>query len=79
MWYCIRKSKKYVTVMQDTYEDREIVARCLVGVTDRSKVRVGRFESKPSCTMVMDRLTDEVRPESSSTMMFTENIVQSVM
>lgn len=43
----VRKSggtDKYVRVVQDVYEDREIVVRCVIQVTDGFKVGMGLCE-----------------------------------
>ncbi|KAM7373883.1 hypothetical protein PAMP_006573 [Pampus punctatissimus] len=82
LWYCMRKSgvtETYVRVVQDMYEDCKTVVRCAVGVTEELKVEVGLHQGSTLSpflfTMVMDRLTDEVRQESPWTMMFADDIV----
>ena len=80
LWCCMRKSgvaAKYVRVVQDIYESWKTVVRCVVGVTEEFKVEVGLHQGSALgflFTMVMDRLTDEVRQESPS-MMFAVDIV----
>ncbi|KAF3706403.1 Retrovirus-related Pol polyprotein from type-2 retrotransposable element R2DM [Channa argus] len=78
----MRKSgvaEKYVRVVQDMYESCKTVLRCAVGVTWEFKVEVGLHQgsalSRFLFARVMDRLTDEVRNESSWTMMFADDIV----
>ena len=72
LWYCMRKSQvaeKYVKVVQDMYEDSITVVRCAVGMTEGFKVEVGLHQGSALSpllfAMVMGRLTDEVRQESS--------------
>ena len=68
MWYYMRKSgvaDKYVKKMQDIHESCKTVVGCAVFVTEEFKVEVGLHEGSALSpflfTMVMDRLTDEVR------------------
>eukprot|EP00064_Thunnus_orientalis_P007345 superscaffoldBa00000808_g7365 len=82
VWYCMRKSRvaeKYVRVVQDMYEGSVTAVRCAVGVTDGFKVEVGLHQGSTQgpflFSMVMDRLTDEIRQKSPWTMMFADNIV----
>ena len=78
----MRKSQvaeKYVKVMQDMYEDSIATVRCAVGMTEGFKVEVGLHQGSALSpflfAMVMDRLTDKVRQESSWNMMFADDIV----
>ena len=82
LWYYMRESQvveKYVKVVQDVYEDSVTTVRCAVGMTEGFKVEVelhqGSALSPFLFAMVMDRLTDEVRQESSWNMMFADDIV----
>ena len=68
LWYCMRKlqvAEKYVKVVQDMYENIVTTVRCVVGMTEGFKVKVGLHQglvlSPFLFVMVMDRLTDEVR------------------
>ena len=70
LWYCMRKSgmmEKYVRLVQDMYERSETVVRCAVGITESFKVKVklhqGSALSSFLFTVIMDRLTDEVKRE----------------
>ena len=69
--------EKYVRVLQDMYESCKTVVRCAVGVTEKFKVEVGLHQGSVLSpflfSMVIDRLTDEVRQESPWTM--TDGIV----
>lgn len=60
-------TEKYVRVLQDMHEDSETVVRCAVGVTDGFKLGVGLAQGSALSpllfTIVMDRLTDEVKQE----------------
>ncbi|KAK2921830.1 hypothetical protein Q8A73_001315 [Channa argus] len=78
----MRKSgaaEKYVRVVQDMYESCKTVVRFAVGVTEEFKVEVGLHQGSALSpflfSLLMDRLTDEVRQESPWTMMFADNIV----
>ncbi|KAK3531007.1 hypothetical protein QTP70_007896 [Hemibagrus guttatus] len=82
LWYCMRKSgvaEKYVRVVQDMYERSRTVVRCAVGQTQGFKVEVGLHQGSALSPflfpMVMDQLSEEVRQESSWTMMFADDIV----
>ena len=82
LWYYMRKSgmvEKYVRLVQDMYEERETVMRCAVGTTESFKVKVGLHQGSALSpflfTMIMDRLTDEVRREPPWTMLFADDIV----
>ncbi|KAK3547492.1 hypothetical protein QTP86_021194, partial [Hemibagrus guttatus] len=82
LWYCMRKSgvaEKYVRVVQDMYERSRTVVRCAVGQTEEFKVEVGLHQGSALSpflfAMVMDQLSEEVRQESSWTMMFADDIV----
>ena len=68
LWYCMRMSQvveKYVKIVQDMYEDSVTTVRCAVGLTEWFKVEVGLHQGsalRPFLfTMVLDRLTNEVR------------------
>ena len=82
LWYCMKKSgadEKYVRIVQDIYKNSVTAVRCLAGLTDSFKVKVG-LHQRPALspllsTMAMDRLTDEIREESPLTMMFEDDIV----
>ena len=50
-------------MVQDMYESCKTAVRCAVGVTEEFKVEMGLHQSL-LVSMVMDRLTDEVREES---------------
>ncbi|KAK3563031.1 hypothetical protein QTP86_013435, partial [Hemibagrus guttatus] len=82
LWYCMRKSgvaEKYVRVVQDMYERSRTVVRCAVGQTEEFNVEVGLHQGSALSpflfAMVMDQLSEEVRQESSWTMMFADDIV----
>ncbi|KAG2455536.1 POLR protein, partial [Polypterus senegalus] len=82
LWYCVRKlgmAEKFVRVVQDMYKGSVTVVRSAVGATDAFSVEVGlHYGSALSpflFAMVMDRLTDEIRQESSWAMMFADDIV----
>ena len=84
LWYCMRKSgiaEKYVRLVQDIYEGSETVVRCAVGATESFKDKVGLHEGSALnpflFAVIMDRLMDEVRRESSWKMLFADNIVIS--
>ena len=64
----MRKSgivEKYVQLVQDMYEGNETVVRCAVGNTESFKVKVGLHQGSALSpfmfTVIMDRLTDEIR------------------
>ena len=70
LWYCMRKSRiveKYVRLVQDMYEGSETVVRCAVGTKESLKVKVGLHQGSALSpflfSVIMDRLTDEVRKE----------------
>ncbi|KAK3506359.1 hypothetical protein QTP70_011304 [Hemibagrus guttatus] len=82
LWYCMRKSgvaEKYVRVVQDMYERSRTVVRCAVGQTEEFKVEVGLHQGSALSpflfAIVMEQLSEEVRPESLWTMMFPDDIV----
>ncbi|KAK3556615.1 hypothetical protein QTP70_010804 [Hemibagrus guttatus] len=82
LWYCMRKSgvaEKYVRVVQDMYERSRTVVRCAVGQTEEFNVEVGLHQGSALSpflfAIVMDQLSEEVRQESSWTMMFADDIV----
>ena len=60
-------AEKYVRLVQDMYEGSEAVVRCAVGTTESFKVKVGLHHglalSPFLFTLIMGRLTDEVRRE----------------
>ena len=61
------------------YESCQTVMRCAVGVTERFKVEVGLHQGSVLSlflfTMMMDKLTDEIRQESPWVMIFADHIV----
>ncbi|MCJ8744401.1 hypothetical protein PDJAM_G00118290 [Pangasius djambal] len=82
LWYCMRKSgvaEKYVRVVQDMYERSRTVVGCTVGQTEKFKVERGLHQGSALSpflfAMVIDQLSEEVRQESPSTMMFADDIV----
>ncbi|KAK3512115.1 hypothetical protein QTP70_031146 [Hemibagrus guttatus] len=82
LWYCMRKSgvaEKYVRVVQDMYERSRTVVRCAVGQTEEFNVEVGLHQGSALSpflfAIVMDQLSEEVRQESSWTMMFADDLV----
>ena len=82
LWYCMKKSgivEKYVRLVQDMYEKSETVVRCAVETTESFKVKVrlhqGSALSPFLFAVIMDRLTNEVRREPPSTMLFADDIV----
>ena len=47
LWYCMIKSEiaeKYVRLVQDMYEESEIVMRCAIGTTESFMVKVGLLQ-----------------------------------
>ncbi|KAK3566561.1 hypothetical protein QTP86_000973, partial [Hemibagrus guttatus] len=82
LWYCMRKSgvaEKYVRVVQNMSEKSRTVVWCAVGQTEEFKVEVGLHQGSALSPflfdIVMDQLSEEVRQESSWTMMFADDIV----
>ncbi|KAK3551899.1 hypothetical protein QTP70_031557 [Hemibagrus guttatus] len=82
LWYCMSKSgvaEKYVRVVQDMYERSRTVVRCAVGQTEEFNVEVGLHQGSALSpflfAIVMDQLSEEVRQESTWTMMFADDIV----
>ena len=71
--------EKYVQLVQDMYEGSETVVRYAVGTIESFKVKVGLHQGSALSpflfTVIMDRLTDEVRRESTWTMLFADDIV----
>lgn len=69
-WFCMRQSvvtEKYVRVVQDMYESSETEVRCAVGVrgVQGGGGTASRIVSQSfSFTLVMDRLTNDVRQDS---------------
>ena len=72
-------TKIYIRLVQVMYEESKKVVRCAVGTTESFKVQVGLHQgltlSPFLFTVIMNRLTDEVRRESPWTMLFADNIV----
>ena len=72
-------SEKYVTTVQDMYDRCTTVVRCAAGLTEDFKVEVGLHQGSALSpflfAIVMDQLTEEVREESSWTVMFADDIV----
>ena len=80
LWYCMRKSEiaeTYVRLVQNMYEESETVVRCAVGTTESFKVELhqGSALSPFLFSVIMDRLTDEVRREPPWMMLFADDIV----
>ena len=80
LWYCMRKSGIVETqLVQDMYEESETVVRCAIRTTESFKVKVGLHQGSTLSpflfAVIMDRLTDEVRRESTWTMLFADDIV----
>ena len=82
LWYCMRKSgivETFVQLVQNMYEESEIVVRCAIGTTESFKVKIGLHQglalSPFLFAVIMDRLTDEVRRESPWKMLFSDDIV----
>ena len=75
----VRSGRMYVRVVQDMYEGSAIAVSCVIGVKDGFKVEVGLHQCSALnhflFAMVMNRLTDKIRQESSQTMMFADDIV----
>ena len=78
----MRKSglaEKYVRIVQDMYDDSIIAVKSAVGVTVWFEVKVGVHQGSAlsPClfSMVMDRMTDDIREEAPWTMMFADDIV----
>ena len=70
LWYCMKKSgivEKYVRLVHDMYERSERVVRCALGTTESFKSKVGLHQGSALSpflfTVIMDRLTNEVRRE----------------
>ena len=61
------------------YEGSKTVVRCAIGTTESCKVKVGLHQglalSPFLLAVIMDRLADKVRRESSLTMLFADDIV----
>ncbi|KAK3555443.1 hypothetical protein QTP86_016102 [Hemibagrus guttatus] len=69
----MRKSgvaEKYVRVVQDMYERSTTVVRCAVGQTEEFKVELGLYQGSALSpflfAIVMDQLSEELRPLSTS-------------
>ena len=79
LYKTIGNIEKYVQLVQDMYEGSETMVRCAVGTTESFKVKVGLHQGTTLSPflfpVIMDRLTDEVRRESSWTMLFADDIV----
>ena len=76
LWYVMRRfglEEKYVWVVWDMYDDSMTAVRCAVGMTEWFKVGVGLHQGSALSpflfAVLMDWLTNEVREESSWTMM----------
>ena len=61
------------------YEGSETVMRCAVGTTESFKIKVGLHQGSALSpflfAVIMDRLTDEVRRETSWTILLADDIV----
>ena len=61
------------------YERSKTVVRCAVGTTESFKVKVGQHQGSALSTflftVIMDRLTDEVKRKPPWTMLFADYIV----
>ena len=72
-------AEKYLQLVQDIYEESEIVTSCAAGTTESFKVKVGLHQGSALSpflfAVIMDRLTEEVRRESPWTMLFADDIV----
>ena len=83
LWYCVRKlgkkAEKYVRLVQDIYKESGTVVRCTVRTTESLKVKIGLHQESALSpflfAVIMDRLTDEVRREPPSTMLFADDIL----
>lgn len=63
---------KYVRVVQDMYNDRETVVRCVAGVTDRFKERVGLHQGLFLSPLLVFSGDGQMR--SNRTLMLTKGI-----
>ena len=72
-------TEKYVRIVQDMYKESKTVLRCAIGTTERFKVKVGLHQGSTLSpflfTVIMVRLTDEVRREPPWTTLFADDIV----
>ncbi|XP_042869772.1 uncharacterized protein LOC122251735 [Penaeus japonicus] len=67
LWYGMRNSgvnEKYVSVVQDMYENSLTEAMCAVGTTERLMYQ-GSTLSPLLYAMIMDKMTDGIKQESS--------------
>ena len=75
----MRKSgiaEKYVQLIQDMYEGSKTMVKYAIGTTESFKVKVGLHQGLAFLfSVIMDRLTDEVRREPPWTMLFADDIV----
>ena len=66
-------------LVQNMYEVSETVVRCAVGTTESFKVKFGLHQGSALSpflfAVIMDRLMDKVRRETSWTMLFADDIV----
>ena len=72
-------AEKYVSVVKDMYRNCVTAVRSAVGTTEGFTVEVGLHQGSALSpflfTVIMDRLTDEVRREPPWKMLFADNIV----
>ena len=72
-------TEKYKKVAQNMHVGCETFVRCVAGVTESFKVKVGLHQgsalSPLLSSVVLDQLTGEVRNEATWSMMFAEDIV----
>ena len=77
----IRNGKKYVQLVQDIYKGSETVVRCAIGTTGSFKVKVGLHQGSAIpvslflCTVMMNRITDNVSRESPWAMLIADDIL----
>ena len=71
--------EKYVRLVQDMYEESKTVVRCAVRITESFKVKVGLHQGSALSpflfSVIMDRITDEVRGKPPWTILFADDIV----
>ncbi|KAK3568206.1 hypothetical protein QTP86_000223 [Hemibagrus guttatus] len=77
-WFGHVQRREMVRVVQVMYERSRTVVRCAVGQTEEFNVEVGLHQGSALSpflfAIVMDQLSEEVRQESSWTMMFADDI-----